>query len=118
MAGADGTSQREHVLEACRQLGKTPEELGYPEISLEEEEMPLPEEGLYLWSLFQEASAGRVNGGFGPAALSWSDLEAWAQLTSTPLSPYEVLTLRSMDAAFLSAYAKETERHSKNKGKR
>lgn len=38
-------------------------------------------------------------------------------VTSAPLSPYEVLTLRSMDAAFLAAYAKETERHNKNKGK-
>lgn len=117
MSGADGASQRDHILEACRQLGKTPEELGYPEISLEEKEMRIPDEGLYLWSLFQEASAGRGNNGFGPMTLSWSDIEAWARLTSTHLSPYEVLTLRSMDAAFLFAYAKETERYSKNKGK-
>ena len=117
MAGAGGASQRDHILEACRQTGKTPEELGYPESSLEDEEMPIPEDGLYLWFFFQELCGGRGNNGFGPTALSWSDMEAWARLTSAPLSPYEVLTLRSMDAAFLAAYAKETERHNKNKGK-
>ena len=102
MAGAGGASQRDHILEACRQTGK---------------EMPIPEDGLYLWFFFQELCGGRGNNGFGPTALSWSDMEAWARLTSAPLSPYEVLTLRSMDAAFLAAYAKETERHNKNKGK-
>ena len=117
MAGAGGASQRDHILEACRQTGKTPEELGYPEISLEDEDIPIPEDGLYLWFFFQELCGGRGNNGFGPTALSWSDMEAWARLTSAPLSPYEVLTLRSMDAAFLAAYAKETERHNKNKGK-
>ena len=117
MAGAGGASQRDHILDACRQTGQTPEELGYPEISLEDEEIPIPEDGLYLWFFFQELCGGRGNNGFGPTALSWSDMEAWARLTSAPLSPYEVLTLRSMDAAFLAAYAKETERHNKNKGK-
>ncbi len=85
MAGAGGASQRDHILEACRQTGKTPEELGYPEISLEDEEMPIPEDGLYLWFFFQELSGGRGNNGFGPTALSWSDMEAWARLTKSSL---------------------------------
>lgn len=66
MAGAGGASQRDHILEACRQTGKTPEELGYPEISLEDEEIPIPEDGLYLWFFFQELCGGRGNNGFGP----------------------------------------------------
>ncbi len=113
-----GASQRDHILEACRQLGKTPEELGYPELAFDDEAPLIPDEGLYLWNFFQELSSGRINSGFGPTALSWSDVDAWVRLTSTPLSPYEVLTIRSMDAAFLSAYAKETERRSKTKGKK
>ena len=61
MAGAGGASQRDHILEACRQTGKTPEELGYPEISLEDEEIPIPEDGLYLWFFFHELCGGRGN---------------------------------------------------------
>ena len=117
MPGADGTTQRDHILEVCKQTGKTPEELGVSETSLDEE-IPIPEDGLYLWFYFQELSGGRGNNGFGPTALSWSDMEAWARLTSTPLTPYETLTLRSMDAAFLSAHAAEAEKCNKNtKGK-
>ena len=117
MPGADGTTQRDHILEVCKQTGKTPEELGVSETSLDEE-IPIPEDGLYLGFYFQELSGGRINSGFGPTALSWSDMEAWARLTSTPLTPYEILTLRSMDTAFLSAHAAETEKRNKNtKGK-
>ena len=87
MPGADGTTQRDHILEVCKQTGKTPEELGVSETSLDEE-IPIPEDGLYLW------------------------------FTSTLLTPYEILTLRSMDTAFLSAHAAETEKRNKNtKGK-
>nr|WP_294511715.1 hypothetical protein [uncultured Bilophila sp.] len=117
MMDAGGASQRDHILEAARQLGKTPEELGYPEFALDDEDPLIPDEGLYLWNFFQELSSGRINSGFGPTALSWSDIEAWVCLTSTPLSPYEVLTIRSMDAVFLSAHANESERHNKSKSK-
>ena len=106
MPGADGTTQRDHILEVCKQTGKTPEELGVSETSLDEE-IPIPEDGLYLWFYFQELSGGRINSGFGPTALSWSDMEAWARLTSTLLTPYEILTLRSMDTAFLSPNAEQ-----------
>ena len=113
MAGADGTTRRDHLLQLCKQTGKTPEELGFPDVSPDMEETPIPEDGAYLWFYFQELSGGRINAGFGPTALAWSDVEAWARLTSTPLSPYEVLTLRSMDAAFLSAHAAEMEKRNK-----
>lgn len=101
----------------CRQTGKSPEELGLGDVADEKEEPSVPEEGEHLWAWFQELCAGRANSGFGPTAISWSDMEAWARLTCTPLSPYDVLTLRSMDAAFLSVYAAETEKRSKTKGK-
>lgn len=118
MPGADGTARRDHALQLCRQTGKSPEELGLSADSLNEaEEFPLPEDGAHLWAWFQELCGGRVNNGFGPAAISWSDMEAWARLTATPLTPYDVLTLRSMDAAFLSVYAAETEKRNRTKGK-
>ena len=75
MPEADGTTQRDHILEACRQTGKTPEELGCPEISLEDEEIPIPDEGLYLWFFFQELCGGRGNNGFGPMPLSCRTLK-------------------------------------------
>lgn len=109
MAGADGASQRDHILEACRQLGKTPEELGLaPEEAVEEPEVPFA--GECLWTWFWEVSGARTSNGFCLLPLSWADIEAWARLTATSLSPYEALTLRRMDAAYLSAHAEATKK--------
>lgn len=114
--GADGTTLRDHIEQVCKQTGKTPEELGLVED--EADDAPeVPEGGEYLWIWFQELSAGRGNNGFGPTAISWADIEAWARLTAIELTPCETLTLRSMDAAFLSAHAAEAEKRNK-KGKK
>lgn len=114
--GADGTTRRDHIEHVCKQTGKTPEELGLVED--EADDTPeIPEDGLHLWGWFQELSSGRGNNGFGPAALTWMDIEAWTRLTAIEPTPFEVLTLRSMDAAFLSAHAAEAEKRNK-KGKK
>ncbi len=110
--GADGTTRRDHIEEAARQLGKTPEEL-WPAEDEADDALEVPEGGECLWNWFQELSAGRGNNGFGPTAISWADIEAWARLTAIELTPYETLTLRSMDAAFLSAHAAEAEKRNK-----
>jgi len=41
--------------------------------------------------------------GFGAAPLCLADLEAWARLTDTPLTPWELDTLIAIDAAALAA---------------
>jgi len=110
--GADGTTRRDHIEEAARQLGKTPEEL-WPVEDEADDAPEVPEGGECLWNWFQELSAGRGNNGFGPTAISWADIEAWARLTAVELTPYETLTLRSMDAAFLSVHAAEAEKRNK-----
>lgn len=110
--GADGTTRRDHIEHACQQLGKTPEELGFTSDAIEDEP-DIPDEGEYLWNWFQELSSGRGNNGFGPSPLGWSDIEAWARLTALLLTPYETLTLRSMDVAWLTASA---DVQKKNKG--
>lgn len=117
LPGSDGVALRDHIEQICRQTGKSPEELGFAAEAAEDEGPDVPEEGAHLWAWFHELCGGRGNNGFGPAAISWSDMEAWARLTATPLTPYDVLTLRSMDAAFLSLYAAETEKRAKTKGK-
>ena len=109
---ADGTTRRDHIEQLCKQTGKTPHELGLVED--EADDTPeIPEDGVYLWSWFQELSSGRGNNGFSPTAISWADIEAWARLTAIELTPYETLTLRSMDAAFLSTCAAEAEKRNK-----
>ena len=115
--GADGTTRRDHIEQFCKQTGKTPEELGLVED--EADDTPeVPEGGEYLWGWFQELSSGRGNKGFGPIAIPWSDIDAWARIAGVPLIPFEALALRSMDVAFLSACAEVQRKQNKNKGKR
>lgn len=95
-------AQRAHLLQVCKQTGKTPEELGF---SLQEETTPaVPENGEYLWEWFQELSSGRGNNGFGVLPLSWADMAAWARMTGNQPEPWETMILRSMDGAFLAAW--------------
>lgn len=110
--GADGTTRRDHIEQAAEQLGKAPEEL-WPVDDEADDAPEIPEDGLYLWNWFQELSAGRGNNGFGPTAITWADMEAWARLTAIEPTPFETLTLRSMDAAFLSTHAAEAEKRNK-----
>lgn len=99
------SAQRTHLLEACKQMGKTPKELG---ICLPEEPIPdLPENGAYLWEWFCELSSGRGNNGFGPLPLSWADMDAWARLTGNCPEPWETAILRSMDGVFLAVCHEE-----------
>ena len=104
----DGSALRDHIDQLCRQTGKSPEELGLAPEEAQEPEVPFA--GEHLWAWFWEVSEARASNGFCLLPLSWVDIEAWARLTATPLSPYEALTLRRMDAAYLSAHAQATKK--------
>ncbi|MEG2140689.1 MAG: hypothetical protein RRY20_07885 [Bilophila sp.] len=114
MPGTDGTTRRDHIEQLCKQKGKTPEELGFATEETEDD-LDVPDDGAYLWNWFQELSSGRGNNGFGPSPLGWADMAAWAQLTAIPLTPYETLTLRSMDTAYLTACADTQKKNTKGK---
>ena len=47
----------------------------------------------------------RTGNGWGPSELAYSEIEAWSRLNGLRLSPWEVETLRTIDDAFLGAYA-------------
>jgi hypothetical protein len=87
----DGATRREH-LEAAARVGVVSEELEVPQC---------PDELRYLFEWFIEVSGGRGNSGFGPNALAWTDLAAWASLTGNAPSPVEVGILRDLDRVFL-----------------
>lgn len=57
----------------------------------------MPGEAAYLWDWYLEFSMLRGSSGFGPAASSWSDMMAWAQLTGRRLSIWQTRVLASLD---------------------
>jgi hypothetical protein len=95
----DGTTLRGHYQAAERQTGKS---------FIDEPEIPPAGEHLWIW--FWEINAGRGSTGWGPAPLSYQEIDAWARLSGCDLRPWEVRVLKSMDGAFLAAAAKKGER--------
>lgn len=64
----------------------------------------VPEAGRLLWSAFIEISAARGFYQFGPAPISFAEIEGWSRLTGTPLAPHHVEIIRAMDEAFVEHF--------------
>lgn len=65
----------------------------------------VPEAGRLIWRIFWAISAARGFHQFGPAPISFAEIEAWARLTRTPLQPHHVAIIRAMDQVFLEHFA-------------
>jgi hypothetical protein len=60
-----------------------------------------------LWEWFADLSRRRSNGGLAPNPVSFSEIDAWARLTGTAPTPWEVSVLTRLDDALLSKPAKD-----------
>lgn len=69
----------------------------------------MPPVGIYLFGWFCELSSARGAGGLGPAAITYPDLDAWARLTRRAPTPWEVGTIKALDAAFLKVATEKRE---------
>ena len=80
-----------------RQTGQRPAALNGPAI---------PEAGAYLWVWFLELHCSR-GGGFGPSALTYSEILAWAALTGSDPVPWEIQIIKALDGAWLTSREKD-----------
>jgi hypothetical protein len=56
-----------------------------------------PPELRYLWSMFLELNSARGSNGFAPAAISFTELQAYQMAYQLKLRPYEVKLIRRLD---------------------
>lgn len=61
---------------------------------------PPPDEVVYLLGWFVDIAAGR-QAGMGVSPLAWVEIEAWFRLSDIQPTPFELATIRALDAAFL-----------------
>ncbi|TPL40699.1 hypothetical protein [Mesorhizobium sp. B2-4-6] len=66
-----------------------------------------PTEVDYLWRAFHRLSARRGSTGFGPAAISWFDLDAFQRFTGASFAPWEVETLERLDQAYMAELGRQ-----------
>ena len=56
----------------------------------------------YLWEWFCDLSNGRGYAEFGPLPLNYSEIQAWAQLTRTEPTAWEVTVIKQIDRVYLT----------------
>ena len=88
----NGTSKREHLEQVERQTGKTPEELIGPQF---------PTTVSYIWSAFLALSSARTSGFSGPNPLTYTEIQAWLNLTNRHLSSRDVEAIKRLDVVYL-----------------
>lgn len=67
----------------------------------------VPVAGLRVWGIFLDLTRGR-GGGFGPAPIAYSEIEAYARVRREPIRPFELDMIRALDAAFMEFAAKRS----------
>jgi len=83
----------------CQLTGKTPPKQLEP--------VGLPYCMNYLWAWFCELSGGRGYTEHGPMQLTYSEIQAWSQLTKTDPTAWEVNALKQVDRVFLTEAGKK-----------
>lgn len=69
----------------------------------------IPDDGEYLWRWFRALSRARGSNGFGPMAITYSEISAWSQMTGAEPDGFEIRTIMAMDAVFLGADVEHVE---------
>ena len=87
------------------------------DVRLSEEQLVTPPaQGEYLWHWFWDLRHGAPPNEAGSVPISWTELRSWSAVTSNRPVHWELLTLLSMDAVYLTETAElRRERREANK---
>ena len=89
----DGITEREHLEQVERQIGRRPEALEPPTV--------FPQLMSHVWSAFCRLSNSRTQGFSGPNPITYEQIKAWKELTETPVEPREVEAIKSVDTVYM-----------------
>ena len=95
---ADGSTLAAIARQVERVTGRWPDDIPEPP--------DIPPELEHLWVWYWQLRTAQPSAGFGPAPLSFGEMDAWGRVTGNRLQPWQVDVLLAMDAAFLEAQAK------------
>tara|TARA_R110000822_G_scaffold29328_2_gene86438 strand:+ start:248 stop:592 length:345 start_codon:yes stop_codon:yes gene_type:complete len=89
----DGITQREHLEQVERQIGRRPEALEAP--------TDFPMLLSHVWSAFCSLSNSRASGFSGPSPITYTEIQSWKEATQTPLYPWEVEAIKRIDVVYI-----------------
>lgn len=99
-----GVSRRDELKQIEKQKGESVPEL---------ECIEMPDCVDYLWEWFLELNMSRSSNGFGANPISYLEIQAWNELKIKHISPWEVKTIKAMDAVFLEFQGENSKKHDK-----
>jgi hypothetical protein len=89
----DGVTEREHLEQVERQIGRRPEVLEPP--------TEFPQSLAHVWSAFCVLSNSRTAGFSGPNPITYEQIKAWKELTETPVSAWEIWAIKRVDVVYM-----------------
>ena len=89
----NGTTEREHLEQVERQIGRRPEALEPP--------THFPSLLSHVWSAFVALSNSRSMGFSGPNPITYIEIKAWKELTETPIAPREIEAVKRLDTVYM-----------------
>lgn len=89
----DGVTEREHLEQVERQIGRRLEALEPP--------TPFPMLLEHVWSAFISLSNSRTTGFSGPNPITYEQIKAWKELTETPIDPWEIQAVIRLDRVYM-----------------
>lgn len=90
-----GITRREHLEQVKKATKRDPEGLENPH--------EFPKLLNLVWSFFIQLSQSRTAGFSGPNPITYTEIQAWANLTQTRLNPYDVGIIKRLDSIYLKA---------------
>ncbi len=97
--GEDGSTKREHLHVAANASHRVPVEL--------QDQPELPESAVHVWDWFLDLNSGRTASMAGLNAISYLEIQAWADMTGEQLARWEVVAIKALDRAFLDRKDKD-----------
>lgn len=105
-AQSDGSTLRQHAKVIQQATGEIPEEY---------QSLPFPSIIGYVWGWFIDLSRSRSSSGFGHNPLSYTEIQAWSQLTGVAPDTIEIQAIMALDLVYMSVQADEIRKRSQKK---
>lgn len=102
--GKGKTTERDHLEQVAKQLGKQVED-----IEQANADAIFPDAASHIWATFIELHEGRTYGMSGPNPISYDIIKSWCDLTQISLSPWELELIKALDSIWLKTISEEAD---------
>ena len=102
--GKGKTTEKDHLEQVAKQLGKQLED-----IEQANADAIFPDVASHLWVAFTQLHDGRTYGMSGPNPISYDIIDSWCRLSGIDLSYWEIEIIKSLDNLWIKTMNEEAD---------